>query len=218
MYLFIFLCIYLLICLCIYLFIYTTYIFNPFLIHINPIVQDWLPHESVGSSEGAAWNSWQLCSGFCFPDFFYWYSLFLIILMCLCHSCVQPFLVADAAGLDTPALVVLFQIKLLIWTRAHPWHVVLFHIKHNDFTLVHTHPFGAVVQLVVPMKHTIQFILPPQLFQYAHNPQELHFVHGVQFLECRIRLWVHEPKMVYGIWYIYNVLHIDNINDILPYR
>ena len=70
MYLFIFLCIYLLICLCIYLFIYTTYIFNPFLIHINPIVQDWLPHESVGSSEGATWNSWQLCGGFCFPDFF----------------------------------------------------------------------------------------------------------------------------------------------------
>ena len=37
---------------------------------------------------------------------FYWYSLFLIIIMCLCHSCVgqeevaMNSLVADAAGLD----------------------------------------------------------------------------------------------------------------------
>ena len=142
---------------------------------------------------------------------FYWYSLFLIIIMCLCHSCVGQEEVAMNSAWHPPPCwpgqpqhLQLF----LIWTRAHPWHVVLFQIKHNDVTLVHTHPLGAVVQLVVPMKHTIQFILPPQPFQYAYNPQELHFVHGVQFLECRIRLWVHEPKMVYGIWYIYIMCYI----------
>ena len=105
-YLFICLCVYLFSCVFIYSFVYVlTYLYIPpiylilFLLHINPIVPHWLPHESVGSSEGATWNSWQLCGGFYFPDFL------LIFLSCKHYYLFMQLLcwplVADAAGLDS---------------------------------------------------------------------------------------------------------------------
>ena len=262
MYLFIYLCIYLFSYLFIYLFIYVfIYLYIPpiylilFLFHINPIVLHWLPHESVGSSEGATWNSWQLCGGFCFPDFliFFIFNHYYLFMPLLCWPgrggyeliggwCCWPWLISKLFKFSicvfnyfehfkiifhffgynawkellwhSPAFYMqsgqpLHLQLFLIWTRAHLWHGALFQIKHNDSTLVHTHPFGGVVQLVVPMKNTIHFIVHPQPFQYAQNPQEMNFVHGVQFLECRIRLWLHEPKwsMVYDI-YIYIISYI----------